>query len=389
MITFKNLSIVMTLTIGLCTVGLSLNSAANNGAQRGTDSQLTGTFQLDRQASDDLQQAINRATRNMSSNERQRIYDSLLSRLGSPERLSIQKNGSEVILASSKSPQVTFRADGRERTERLDDGRQIRVRTELAGDVLRIYTNGDLGNNSAVIESLNQGRRLRIQRSVNAADLNQTITVQSYYDRVSDVAELNLFDNTNQVPLSSPSNNQDDFIVPNGTQIVAVLRNQLTSKDSQEGDRFTMEIRAPSEYNGAVIEGFVTNKSEAGRVTGKSQLGLNFERIRMPDGRIYKFAGLIDNIRTPEGENIKVDNEGQAQADSQTTKTATRGAVGAGLGALIGAIAGGGKGAAIGAIIGGGAGAGTAVIQGGEDLKLTPGSEFTLRASAPQSGRAG
>ncbi|MGH9898391.1 MAG: hypothetical protein ACRD4L_06025, partial [Pyrinomonadaceae bacterium] len=322
---------------------------------------------------------------NMSSNERQRIHDSLLNRLESPDRLAIQKSGSQIILASSKSSQVTFQADGQERTEQLNDGRQVRVRTELSGDVLRINTNGDSGNNfTATIEPVDQGRRLRVRRSVNVENLNQTVTVQSYYDRTSDIAQLNIYDGANQNPISSTGNNPTEFLVPNGTQLVAILRNQLTSKNSQEGDRFTMEVRTPSEYNGAVIEGNVTNKSQAGRVTGKSQLGLNFERIRMPDGRTYKFAGLIDNIRTPEGQDIKVDNEGQAQSGSQTTKTATRGAVGAGLGALIGAIAGGGKGAAIGAVIGAGAGAGTAIIPGGEDLKLASGAEFTMRASAPQ-----
>jgi hypothetical protein len=53
------------------------------------------------------------------------------------------------------------------------------------------------------------------------------------------------------------------------------------------------------------------------------------------------------------------------------------------VGAIIGAIAGGGKGAAIGAILGAGAGAGSVYVQGREDLELMSGSEVTLRASAP------
>ncbi|HEX8265516.1 MAG TPA: YMGG-like glycine zipper-containing protein [Pyrinomonadaceae bacterium] len=58
-------------------------------------------------------------------------------------------------------------------------------------------------------------------------------------------------------------------------------------------------------------------------------------------------------------------------------------AIGAGIGALLGAIIGGGKGAAIGAAIGAGGGAGSVYVQGRDDLELSNGTEFTIRASAP------
>jgi outer membrane lipoprotein SlyB len=50
---------------------------------------------------------------------------------------------------------------------------------------------------------------------------------------------------------------------------------------------------------------------------------------------------------------------------------------------LLGAIIGGGKGAAIGAAIGAGGGAGSVYVQGRDDLELSNGTEFTIRASAP------
>ena len=56
--------------------------------------------------------------------------------------------------------------------------------------------------------------------------------------------------------------------------------------------------------------------------------------------------------------------------------------VGAAIGALIGALADGGRGAAIGAAVGGGAGAGSVFVQGRDDLNLTGGTEFRLRAIA-------
>ena len=92
-----------------------------------------------------------------------------------------------------------------------------------------------------------------------------------------------------------------------------------------------------------------------------------------------------DNVRTPAGETIRVDNEGTVEDnDSQTDKTVQRGAIG---GALIGAIAGGGKGAAIGAAIGAGGGAGTVIAEGRDQLDLQRGTEVTITSSAARGQR--
>lgn len=109
---------------------------------------------------------------------------------------------------------------------------------------------------------------------------------------------------------------------------------------------------------------------------------LNFEQIRLGDGRAYRFAGLVDSMRTNGGQGIRVDNEGNVESSSRT-RTEERGATGVGVGAITGAIAGGGKGAAIGAIPGGGSGAGSVYVQGRENLELRSGTEPTIRARAP------
>ncbi len=113
-------------------------------------------------------------------------------------------------------------------------------------------------------------------------------------------------------------------------------------------------------------------------------MALDFENIRMPDGRTYRFAGFIETVRTPNGETVQVDNEGTVRDDdSRGTTTAQRAAIGTAVGAIIGAIAGGGKGAAIGAIVGAAGGAGSVYVQGREDIELLSGTELTIRASAP------
>ena len=145
-----------------------------------------------------------------------------------------------------------------------------------------------------------------------------------------------------------------------------------------------MSVQGPPEYNGAVIEGYVTNLSPSGSVSGRANMSLNFQQIRLSNGKTYSFAGFIDSIRTPNGETLDVNNEGRIKDnDSQGTKTAERAGIGAGIGAIIGAIAGGGKGAGIGAVVGGGAGAGSVLVQGKDQLDLPSGSAFRISSSAP------
>jgi hypothetical protein len=90
------------------------------------------------------------------------------------------------------------------------------------------------------------------------------------------------------------------------------LNNDLTTKLSQQGDLFTMTVRDPSQFEGAVIEGTVGSVDQGGRLTGRSGMSLNFDRIRLRNGQTYKFSGVLGNVRLLNGDTIKVDNEGSA-----------------------------------------------------------------------------
>ena len=162
-----------------------------------------------------------------------------------------------------------------------------------------------------------------------------------------------------------------------------MLERDIDTKASQNNDRFELNVQSPNEYRGATIEGYISGVNRSGKVSGSSKITFNFERIRLANGQTYEFAGFLQNITDDTGKQIKVDTEGTAKGDSQTTETVKRGGIGAGIGAVIGAIAGGGKGAAIGAILGGGAGAGSVVVQGKDDLQIRSGSTMTVQASSP------
>lgn len=353
------------------------SSGGNYGANR-----LTGTFRLDRSQSEDARTAAERATRNLPSSDRQYVYDRIVNRLESPDQLAIERNGNNVTIASTRSPQVTFEANGREQEELTPGGRTMRVTASLNGDQLMVTTTGNRDTDFTVnFDPFDNGRRLRVTRRISSDRLNTTVEVQSVYDRTSNVAQWSVYSGSSYPTTGSSGN---DFIIPNNTSLMAMLNTNLSTSQSRDGDRFTMTVRDPRMYDGATIEGYVSNLDRGGRIRGRSEMTLNFDRIRMRDGRTYTFSGLVQSVRTPNGETISVNNEGSVREDNRTTTTATRTAVGTALGAVIGAIAGGGKGAAIGAAVGAGAGAGSVYVQGRDDLNLRAGSEVTILATGPR-----
>jgi hypothetical protein len=344
--------------------------------------QLTGTFRLDPSRSDDPSQAADRAVRNLSVRDRERLRNRLMARLESPDQIAIERRGRTVTIASSRASQITFEADGSQRTETTPNGRTIRATANLSGDQLIVATTGDRASEfSVTFNPIDNGQRLSVTRRVYSDGLSSPVVVQSVYDRTDDTARFDIYDGTQ----TSPSTAGSDFILRDGETVVAELDQPLSTETAREGDRFTMIVRQPSSVANATLEGHVTNVERSGRLTGRSQLTFNFDTIRLRDGRSYRFAGVVDSVRTPSGDVIRVDNEGAVREGSQTSKTAQRTAIGTAVGAIIGAIAGGGKGAAIGAIVGAGGGAGSVYVQGRDDLELARGSEITIRASSPQN----
>jgi hypothetical protein len=348
---------------------------------------LSGTFRIATGQSDDARRAVDDATRNLSLAERQRVYDSLLRRLDPPQMLAIDRRGNSVTIASTRAPQISFVADGREQVETTQTGRTIRVRAQLSGNQLNITRTGDRADDFTVnFDLADGGRRLLVTRSLYSDRISQAVTVRSYYDRTSDVAQLNIYETNREYP-SGAGNTGDvvgTFIVPNGTSLVAVLNSDLTTQNAQPDQKFTMTVRSPTQYEGATIEGYVSSVNRGGRISGRSEMTLNFDTIRLSDGRSYRFAGILENVRTPNGDVVRVDNEGAVRESDQTNKTIQRTAIGTAVGAIIGAIAGGGKGAAIGAVVGAGAGAGSVYVQGRNDLELISGTEITIRATGPR-----
>jgi hypothetical protein len=159
--------------------------------------------------------------------------------------------------------------------------------------------------------------------------------------------------------------------VPANTIVTIRTIDSIDSKTNQAGQIFKASLDAPIVVDNRVIvpsgaDAYVklVDARSAGRVTGRSELGLELASI--------VFQGRTYNV---------VSSDVKQSGTSRGKQSAERIGGGAALGALIGAVAGGGKGAAIGAAVGGGAGTGVQVFTHGQQVKIPSETrlDFTLQ----------
>ena len=369
--------------------GYSRNNDYNrNSRYSNRSNRFTGTYQLDMTRSDNADAIISRATVGLSSDEAGRVRNALERRMIAPERIAIDQSNRQFTLISTTAPQVTFVADGQAQSETRPSGRTVRTTTSLNGNSLVVSSTGDRGSDFTVtFEPIDNGNALRVTRELYTDRLSRPVRVQSIYTRTSEIADMNIFEGRPDNGSIGANRNYDrnvPFSVPNNTRLTAVLDTNLSTRDMHPGDRFQLTVRSPREYDGAVIEGTIQQSASSGRISGRAEMVFDFQQIRMPNGDVRNFAGYIEQVTTPNGDRMKVDNEGSVKdASKQTTKTTTRAGIGAAIGAILGGVIGGGKGAVLGAVLGGGAGAGTVILEGRDDLNLPTGTEFVITAVTP------
>lgn len=157
-----------------------------------------------------------------------------------------------------------------------------------------------------------------------------------------------------------------------GTVLQVRTTSAISTKTAEPGDVFEASLAAPVEVDGRVVlpkgapvRGRVVESDPGGRVKGVASLAVALTSI------------------TAGGEAIRVSTDSVAKEASTTKKKdAAKVGIGAGIGAAIGAIAGGGKGAAIGAAAGGGAGTAAVVATRGDPAVIP--EESVLRFSLTQ-----
>ena len=349
------------------------------GRAYGAAFQMSGTYELDRARSDNAQQVARRSTVSMPAAQRERIYQNVVSRLEAPDMLALEINRRTVTMMSSNAPRITFEADGRSRTEVGPNGQQVTTRTDITGGVVTISMVGERGSEyTATFEPIGTSG-LRVTRRLDNGYNRNPVVVVSEYRRVSD-ARWNLASGANTSSggtgvWGNTPRRRDVVFIPNGTVLTTQLDRALSTNTIKNGDRISLTVTEPAQYRGTVIEGVI------GRIENADQdnILVDFDVLRMPDGRTGEFEGMIQSARLPDGKVLRIDQSGAVRGDDAGSNNSVKsGAIGAGVGAILGAIIGGKKGAIVGGVAG--AGGGILIDRTGNNRVFPAGTMMTISA---------
>jgi hypothetical protein len=191
------------------------------------------------------------------------------------------------------------------------------------------------------------------------------------------------------------------------TSLVIELETPITTRHSQEGDRFSAIVVEPQSYYGARVEGYIGELKRPGKVAGKGEIVLVFTDILWPDGlaepmqaQVEEILGYPRGVGRPSGRgplggrapwewgknddrnddiDAKAGDEGQIEGKGSKGRDAAVVGGGTAVGAAIGSVIGGGGGAAVGAVIGAVAGGGIVATTRGHEIDLEPGAQLRIR----------
>ena len=160
-----------------------------------------------------------------------------------------------------------------------------------------------------------------------------------------------------------------EYTVPAGTPVVVTIGQTISAKHSNVGDSFSGTLAQSVVVHGVNIfragtpvTGTVLASKGAGRFKGSGDLGIGINRI----GNYSVSTSEYETTQKGKGK-----------------RTAGFVGGGAGGGALIGGLAGGGKGALIGGLLGAGAGTAGAAFTGNKDVTVPAESVVTFKLAAP------
>lgn len=194
-------------------------------------------------------------------------------------------------------------------------------------------------------------------------------------------AEVNPPASNDNVDADTATAPNGSLAIPRNTILALELLTPVSTDASQRGDRIQARVFEPAQYAGYIVEGRIAQVKRPGKVKGVAELQLAFDQIRSNDNRTATLHAELIEISPVGSQDPEIDTEGGVKGQDSTKDDAAKVGAASGIGAIIGAIAGGGKGAAIGAIIGGGAGTAGVMTQRGKDIRLERGQHLKIRTS--------
>lgn len=182
--------------------------------------------------------------------------------------------------------------------------------------------------------------------------------------------------NSNEPYRPAPRENPGNLAnmeIPAGTQVVVRLIDAVDSKMDHLGQTYRASVEQPVVINGQTLiprgsdaVAVLSDDQRSGRIQGKTVLTIALRSVSV-NGQTYDLA--TSNVSKSSG--------------SRTTRSGEVIGGTAALGAIIGALAGGGRGAAIGAVSGGAVGTAAQVATSGERVKIPSETSLTFALQNP------
>lgn len=164
------------------------------------------------------------------------------------------------------------------------------------------------------------------------------------------------------------------FTLRSGTPLSVFTTSTISTNANKSGEAFSAVLAkgiVDGDWviakQGSRVEGVIVEADPGGKVKGVASMTLALRRLTLADGRTIDLDTdtFIQEAKTSKG------------------KDAKKVGIGAGIGAAIGAIAGGGKGAAIGAAVGGGGGAAASLATRGDPAEIPSETELKFTLNSP------
>ncbi len=187
---------------------------------------------------------------------------------------------------------------------------------------------------------------------------------------------------------ATPAPPADVLAVPAGQHVVLELDRSLHSRHNQKGDPafFTTSDEILVGYQvavprGSTVRATLTEVKRPGRLAGRAEIRLRFDKIEFPDGTALPFAANI--LRAGFSQVDKKKQQLSVKGEGSRGRDLTIVGMGGAQGALLGAAIGGKKGAAYGGAVGAGIGLLGVLLERGPELDLPHGMLFEVELEQP------
>ncbi len=191
------------------------------------------------------------------------------------------------------------------------------------------------------------------------------------------------------VPAETAAPAPTSATIPSGHKFIMQLETPMHTRTTRKGDRieFTLaaDVVADNEVlipDKSLVRATVTKSKRAGRISGRSEIRLQFNDVRLPDGTELPIKATItrmgfDPVDSKEGDDPELKGEAGAGGDAKDVAGASA------QGAIIGVLTGGARGAVYGAAAGAAISAIGMMLRRGPDLDLPRSTMFEAQFDGP------